>query len=369
MIRLKPEQYNQVTPLFAGMAEWNVYVTAVLQQKSPGRVYVDNLEAPRSGFLLSLDRGYLVGDPHNDAFNAALHDELHATLLAGDPINKEDPRLVLDLDSPDWELVVADILADWRWPPIWGSRQHYRLDKLLVDWQDLLPTGYSITRLDIALLAEQGMSLPKHIVDSIRLGWENEANFIENGFGLAVLFEDDLVSWCLSGVALNGACEIGIETIPTFRGLGLATAATAAAVAHYLDLGYHHIGWHCETNNRASIKIAEKVGFVLERPYNDYSFYYDEPRHYAELGRLYFYEAQMYEEAASMLEIAIEVDDEPPAYIYFLAARALAHLNEPEALDYLLAAIDAGFKDWRLLQSLPEFSTYRSDPDFPRQGL
>ncbi|MCA9918027.1 MAG: GNAT family N-acetyltransferase [Anaerolineales bacterium] len=369
MIRLELSQFAQAIPLFAEMAEWNVYITAVLQQKSPGRVYVDNLAAPRSGFLLSLDRGYLVGDPHNDAFNAALHDELHATLLAGDPINKEDPRLVLDLDSPDWEPVIADILADWRWPPIWGSHQHYRFAALQVDWEDLLPAGYRIVHLDFALLAENGMRLPKHIVDSIRLGWENEANFIENGFGLAVLFDDEMVSWCLAGVTVDGACEIGIETLPTFRGLGLATAVTAATIAKYSQMGYHHIGWHCEATNRASIKIAEKVGFVLERPYNDYSFYYNEPRHYAELGRLYFYEAQMYEEAASMLEIAIEVDDTPPAYVYFLAARALAHLQEPEALDYLLEAIDAGFQDWRLLQALPEFSTYRSNPDFPKEGL
>ena len=84
MIRLKPDQFNKAVPLFAEMAGWNVYVTAVLHQSTPGRVYVDNLEAPRSGFAVSLDCAYLVGDPDNTAFNQALKRELAETLLAGD---------------------------------------------------------------------------------------------------------------------------------------------------------------------------------------------------------------------------------------------------------------------------------------------
>ena len=72
----------------------------------------------------------------------------------------------------------------------------------------------------------------------------------------------------------------------------------------------------------------------------------------------------MYEEAADMLEIAIEVDDEPPAYVYFLAARALAHLEEPVALDYLQEAIATGFKDKGLVEELPEFAPYRKKPEW-----
>jgi RimJ/RimL family protein N-acetyltransferase len=369
MIRLKPEQYAQALPLFAGMTAWNVYVTAVLHHTSPGRVYVDNLEAPRSGFLVSIDRGYLVGDPHNGDFNAALRDELEATLLAGDRVNPADPELVLSLESPDWEPALADILGDWRWPPIWGSNRHYRFDQLKLDWRTTLPAGCTITRLDTALLASQGDRLPQNIADTIRIGWQNEANFLAHGFGFAVRCGDELVSWCLADVTMGDACEIGIETAVPHRHRGLAAAVTAATVEFCQQAGFRHIGWHCETSNQGSIKTAEKVGFVLERPYHDYTFIYDEPRHYAELGRFYFFEAQLYEEAADMLEIAIETDEAPPAYVYFLTARAMAHLEEPVALEYLQEAVAAGFKDWDLLQTLPEFATYRDDPNFPtRRG-
>jgi RimJ/RimL family protein N-acetyltransferase len=364
MIRLKPTQFAKATGLFTEIAAWNVYLTAVLQQKSPGRVYVDNLEAPRSGFAVSLDCAYMVGSPTNDAFNNALRDELVATLLAGDRVNPADPELAICLDSPEWEPSLADILGDWRWPPIWGDNHHYRFEKAQVDWRAILPTGYQIARLDAAVLAAQGKQLPKHIVDSIRIGWQNEANFLQNGFGFAALHHDEIVCWCLADVTVGIACEIGIQTVPAHQRRGLATAVTAATVEFCQQAGFTHIGWHCGADNPGSIGTAVNAGFVLERPYNFYSFQYDEAQHYAELGRLYFFEAQMYEEAADMLEIAIEADESPPAYIYFLAARALAHLGEPVALDYLQEAIATGFKDKELLQSLPEFEHYRQKPEW-----
>ncbi|MBK8902162.1 MAG: GNAT family N-acetyltransferase [Anaerolineaceae bacterium] len=365
MIRLEPKQFNRAESLFAGMAEWNVYVTAVLQQTSPGRVYVDNPDAPRSGFAISLDCVYLVGDPDNTAFNQALKTELAGTLLADDRVNPAEPMLSICVDSLDWEPALADILGDWRWPPIWGSNHHYRFDRPCLDWRMALPAGYTIARLDATLLAAQGSRLPQNIADSIHIGWQNQENFVANGFGFVALHGDEIVCWCLAGVTVGTACEIGIETAAAHRRRGLATAVVAATVEFGQQAGFSHISWHCGTDNPGSIKTAVNVGFVLERPYHFYAFYYDEPQHYAELGRFYFFEAQMYEEAADMLQIAIEVDDEPPAYVYFLAARALAHLEEPAAIDYLQEAIATGFKDWELLETLPEFAPYRQKPDFP----
>jgi RimJ/RimL family protein N-acetyltransferase len=365
MIRLKPEQFSQAVPLFAGMAEWNVYVTAVLQQTSSGRIYVDNLEAPRRGFAISLDCAYLVGDPDNAAFNQALKLELAETLLAASRVNPADPTLAICLDSPDWEPAMADILGDWRWPPIWGSNHHYLFAAQRLDWRTQLPAGYTIARLDGQLLGAQGARLPQHIADSIRIGWQDEPNFLQNGFGFVALHGEEIVCWCLADVAAGEACELGIETAVSHRRRGLATAVTTATVEFCRQAGFKHIGWHCGADNLGSIGTAANAGFVLERPYNFYEFHYDEPQHYAELGRFYFFEAHMYEEAADMLEIAIEVDDAPPAYVYFLAARALAHLEEPVAIDYLQEAIASGFKDRELLNSLPEFAPYHQKPEWP----
>lgn len=357
--QLAADDFMKAADVLAGLAEWNVYVTAVLHQTSSGRVYVDELAQPRSVFAISLDCAYLAGDPQNTAFNADAREVLEATLFAGDRVNPDDPTLVFCVDSPEWEEALADILSDWRWPPIWGSNHYYLLEKLRLDWREILPAGYQIAQLDAVLLAQQGDKLPQNIADSIRIGWQSQEQFLQHGFGFVALHGDEIVCWCMADVTVGDACEIGIETAISHRKRGLATAVTAATVEYCQQAGFTKIGWHCGADNPGSIGTAVNVGFVLERPYNFYEFHYDEPSHYAELGRFYFFEAQLYEEAADMLEIAIQTDESPPAYVYFLAARAMAKLQEPVALDYLQEAIAAGFKDKELLETLPEFTPYR----------
>ncbi|WP_420631182.1 GNAT family N-acetyltransferase [Candidatus Leptofilum sp.] len=367
MIRqLEPENFHKAATVLAGLAAWNVYVTAVLQQTSPGRIYVDSVAQPSSVFAISIDCAYLAGNPHNDAFNAGVTQVLETTLLAGNRVNPADPELCICVDTPAWEPALADILSHWRWPPIWGANNHYIFAKPRLNWRDKLPAGYTIAQLDAKLLEAQGSQLPQTIADSIRIGWQSQQTFLQNGFGFVALHKGELVCWCLADVTVGKKCEIGIETAPTHRRLGLATAVTAATIEYCQQAGFTHIGWHCGQDNPGSMGTAVNVGFVLERPYNFYTFHYDEPGHYAELGRFYF-QAAMYEEAADMLEIAIETDESPPAYVYFLAARAMAQLNEPVALDYLQTAVATGFKDWKLLCTLPEFAPYRNNPDFPRQ--
>lgn len=362
--QLEPDGFSLAADVLAEIAEWNVYLTAVLHHTSPGRIYVDDRTDPQSVFAVSLDCAYLAGNPHNDAFNAGVTQVLEATLFAGNRVNPADPELVFCVDSLEWEQALADILSHWRWPPIWGSNHFYLFKTPHLDWRLALPPGYEIARLDAALLAAQGDKLPKNIADSIRIGWQNQENFLQNGFGFVALHNSEVVCWCLADVTVGTACEIGIETAVSHRRCGLATAVTAATVEYCQQAGFSKIGWHCGADNPGSIGTAVKVGFVLERPYSFYQFHYDEPRHYAELGRFYFFDAQMYEEAADMLEIAIEVDEAPPAYVYFLAARALAKLGEPIALEYLQEAIKVGFKDKQLLQSLSEFASYQQKPEW-----
>lgn len=359
MKRLQLHENDVARPLFADVAAWNVYLTAVLHNDSPGRVYVDDPAAPRSGFAVSLDGAYLAGDADNHAFNSALRDELAATLLAGDRVNAADPTLTVCVDSSDWEPALADILGEWRWPPIWGQNHYYRFDSPRLNWRDALPSGYDIVRLDAALLQQQGNRLPQNVTDAIRIGWQNQRNFLENDFGFAARHGNDIVCWCLADVTTGDKCEIGIETIAAQRRRGLATAVTAATVAYCQQQGFTHIGWHCSADNTGSIKTAVNVGFQLAHTYHTYTFHYDEAQHFAELGKLYFF-ADMAVEAADALDLALELDEQSPDYVYLLAARVEAKLgNGRYALDLLQTAVDAGFGDAALLNSLPEFTPLR----------
>lgn len=359
--QLTVHEYGKASDLFAELAAYNLYITAVLRGDSPGRVYTDNREAPTAAFAVSIDGCYLVGDPYNDAFNEALRNELDKTLFAGDRVNPDDAQITVHLGSDEWEETLADLMEDWCWPPLVELHHHYLCHTLPTE-RHPLPEGYTLARLDAALWEQQGEHLPPAIANSIRIGWQRAANFLAHGFGFCALHGEEIVCWCLADCVSADAAEIGIETAPAHRQRGLATAVTQATLAHCFAQGITQIGWHCHADNAASVQTAMRAGFQFEREYVRYAFLDDEAHHFAELGRMYFFEAQLYAEAAEAFEFVFEIEsDEPyPAHYYLLAARAWAQLrNGRKAFTYLRQAIDAGFNDTALLNSLPEFAHLR----------
>ncbi|MEZ4642464.1 MAG: GNAT family N-acetyltransferase [Chloroflexota bacterium] len=359
--QLEPHEYHKAADLLAKLAAYNVYITAVLNGDSPGRVYVDDRETPTAVFAISIDACYLAGDPANDAFNEALYEELDDTLFSGDRINPDDTQISVHLDSNAWEETLADLMEDWCWPPLVELHHHYICHTPPATPRPL-PDGYTMARLDEALLQQQGERLPAAIANSIRIGWQNEANFLAHGFGFCALHGEEIACWCLADCVSAGAAEIGIETAADHRRRGLGTAVTQAALAHCFAQGMTRVGWHCPVDHTASIRTASNAGFLFEREYVRYVFLDDEARHFAELGRMYFFEAKLYAQAAEAFDFVFEIESEEPYpdHYYLLAARAWAHeRNGRKALAYLNQAIDAGFRGATFLNSLPEFAHLR----------
>ncbi len=58
--------------------------------------------------------------------------------------------------------------------------------------------------------------------------------------------------------------DIGIVTRPQFQGWGLVTACTAA-LCHDIRARGHRPSWSTSLDNAASIRVAEKLGFVVHR--------------------------------------------------------------------------------------------------------
>jgi predicted GNAT family acetyltransferase len=57
--------------------------------------------------------------------------------------------------------------------------------------------------------------------------------------------------------------DVGVSTLPDFRGQGLATAA-AALVARELQQNGRIPVWSCGEDNYASLRVAEKLGFKYD---------------------------------------------------------------------------------------------------------
>lgn len=100
--------------------------------------------------------------------------------------------------------------------------------------------------------------------------WTSIDRFIEYGFGFSLVTKNEIVCWCTSEYLSEGKCGIGIETIPKYRNRGLATLIASAFIDYY-RIKRIKPHWKCNLSNKASRRVAEKVGFSKELEFYVYS--------------------------------------------------------------------------------------------------
>jgi RimJ/RimL family protein N-acetyltransferase len=256
---------------------------AVIDGSSPGSIYVDDLSTPRGAFMTSAEGCFIVGAPDHvvfwDGFKAMINNWADRNEVKPD----NDAALYLVAHPSGWNKRLADLLTGR--PPITVQRRHYICQELSYDWRTALPEGFVVQQITPALMAT--LEMPPHIPNWMQSNWGSEGAFFERGgFGFCVVTGQQVVSWCLADCVSGVRCEIGIHTAPGFRQRGLATITTAATVEHALNQGLMEIGWHCNDDNTASWKTAEKVGFVLAREYLQFFWVVNRARHQVELKRI-----------------------------------------------------------------------------------
>ncbi len=269
---LSPAQYEIVRPLFQELAAMHLFATAVLNHDLTGRIYVDDVKHPRSGFMSTKEVQFLAGDPNNAAFNAALKQVFQATLFKGDAPEVTLEEIDLTFIGDSWRHRLETLFGDWRWPPIPDRAYHYLCQQQRLDWRTLVPPGYEIRPLDTTIIANQP-------TDAYEFEVKPLADFGARDFGFCALWGGHVVCLCSTDVISGAACEIGIETHPDHYRKGLATVVAAATVEYALAHGFQDIWWICAADNPASICTAEKVGFEKQFESKGYFFILDEEEH------------------------------------------------------------------------------------------
>ena len=119
---------------------------------------------------------------------------------------------------------------------------------------DRLPAGYEWREIDGEWLARiQGRVTPA-------LFWQSPEAFLERGKGFCAVRGGDIAAWAFSAAVSDRQIDIGVETRPDHRRLGLAAAAAEKMAQYALEQGKAPV-WACRCGNLASGKLAEKLGF------------------------------------------------------------------------------------------------------------
>jgi RimJ/RimL family protein N-acetyltransferase len=99
-------------------------------------------------------------------------------------------------------------------------------------------------------------------------GWRSIAELLTEGVAAAAVIEGEIRALAHTSARAGGYIDIGVATLPAWRGQGLATAA-AALVAEQVQAAGQVPVWSTAEDNVASLRVARKLRFreVARRVY------------------------------------------------------------------------------------------------------
>ncbi len=360
---LKPGEFERARSLFQGF-DYSLSIQAAIEGNNPGRIFVDDVHDPRTALALTVEGYLLAGEDHNPETNEALRRLLKERIFTGEVFVNGDWSMSLAVHPETWEDKLPELIPTHEVEKI--ERYHYLCRACTLDWRNHVPEEYTVRRVDRALLHDGQVVFPDAVRDWLDVEelWWTEENFLSKGVSFVVLREREVVALCMPDCVAGDQMDVGVITHPAHRRRGLAAVGVAATVEHCLHHGFRAVGWHCNADNVASWKTAEKVGFERNREYAYYYYMYDPIDHLAELG-WYYYRRGDYARTVQYYEQVFAAREENPDYYYHLMASAWALLgNREKALEYLRAAVDHGWThaDWTrqqeefgILHELPEW--------------
>jgi GNAT superfamily N-acetyltransferase len=227
----------------------HLFASAVVAAAAPGRLWVDDLEQPRvahavHGYGMSLVWGPgPVGTGH--PLVAHLRD---GTYRDRDEWLQLDPRLAEHADA----VVPAGAERQTR-VNLQFDEPAYRAQPVPV-----LPAGWLLRPMvaEDLLLPDTGV-VPRDF-------WGTAEEFLAAGGGVCATRSGEVGAMAFTSFRVGRQLELGVQTRPEVRGLGLARAAAAALVEACLAQGLEPV-WTCRKSNTASLGLAQRLGFRTTR--------------------------------------------------------------------------------------------------------
>jgi len=218
---------------------------AVLDGVAPGRIATDDAAAPTWLVVQeSFDDGTLfLGGALEPEPVAELIELFRQTIGVTIGLLPDDPLLAVLPPNPDYDGGAIDF--EERAPEV-------ALERLVQP-----PDGLRLARIDAELLP--------------RCAWgpwmiTNMETALDHGLGYCLLDGEQVVSEAFAGSNVGGLLEMGTIIHADYRGRGLGTVVCARTILECERLG-HRTWWNTALTNVASMGLARKLGYRVERPY------------------------------------------------------------------------------------------------------
>ena len=267
---LAPHNYPSVRSLFGEMT-CHLAAQTVLAGILPGRVYVDDLDNPKSAVLIpsNLHRVYVGGEPEPRLFSNVIQ------MLCKESL-PQSYHFQVHYTPHTWEKTLEHVLPEQATTFSW--RQFYRLKGLSALIAGPLPENIVVGSIDEAMFNDSSLVHRQLLLEEVHSESPSLEYFVRQNFGFWAQDGHTLVGWCLAEYHYQDRYELGIETIEAYQRKGIATHLASTVITQAFARGATEIGWHCWAKNTPSSATALKLGFekVLDYPVYSCSLSSDE---------------------------------------------------------------------------------------------
>ena len=247
LIEIAPDRRGGLAGLFANHQRVRMVVEAILEGRF-GVALADSEEEPSLAQLRLMTMFHVFGG-----------DAEHP--LAREALGSLQKGIVL-LASDDWRELLFEIHGGRIM-----AQPRTALSSATLDVERLralarrVPPGFQVQRID----ADMARRMSGELEDQVTLhAFRSPEDFAERGIGFATLYGERIVCVATSFVVCSRGIEIQIVTHADFRRRGLATATSAALMAHCLE---HDLEPEWDADNPESLKLAQKLGYSQPQPY------------------------------------------------------------------------------------------------------
>ncbi len=270
LIELKKEDVHIIKPILIGKRV-NLEIKAIASGNNPGWVFVDDHSNPQTALVFSYgQRGfYFIGQENNMGFEAAF-------LATIDYIKSRLAELNIKYfeysgTSLEWEQYLERLFAHYNYDQ---STQHVYLFPHINEFQLTLHQrnrGCQVMEISSGLL--NNPKIDTTYIESIILNWwESLNNFQKIGCGYGVVYDGKVVAVCFTSfIDDEKNWELGVYTLPEYRGRGHAKEATIRLLEKCRKHGVRPY-WDCMETNTSSHRLAVGLGFSLAFTYKVYYF-------------------------------------------------------------------------------------------------
>ena len=236
---------SQAEPLFAGWQETLLYSCL---QGIMGKIYATEAETPRAAFAHVGCFGFYAGEPDRELVRF-----------------KPEGFAILTPQNEAWAVLIEETYPEAKKVTRYAIRKDTAFDAEQLRKNVLqLPDGYVLRPID-ADLYDQCLENP--LTADFVSSFSGKQHFLEYGRGMVVVKNGEIVAGASSYSRYREGIEIEVDTVPDERRRHLALAACSALILQCLEEGLYP-SW--DAQNMASVRLAEKLGYVLDHEYTAY---------------------------------------------------------------------------------------------------